>query len=153
MIRLVILLTAFAVCACGGNSRAGSEPKMSEKAKIIYQKTENKIADLESSLETLHKGADVQQVIKILTDVRKLEYSFDSTEMNRTAINMCKDLQRKVEAVQIRRYQRLKCSFYHQISLYSDRKMFSLRRWWNILSILKKVTGCIMTSICRIPLM
>lgn len=102
MIRLVILLTAFAVCACGGNSRVGSEPKMSEKAKIIYQKTENKIADLESSLETLHKGADVQQVIKILTDVRKLEYSFDSTEMNRAAINMCKDLQRKVEAVQIK---------------------------------------------------
>lgn len=51
-------------------------------------------------MEQLQKETDAQQIIKVLTDVKKLEYNFDSTDMNRAAIEKCKALQARVVEVQ-----------------------------------------------------
>ena len=100
MRNILIVLTAIIICACGGNNSKSSEPQMSEKAKILYEKAEKKIADVENSVEQLQKGTDAQQIIKVLADVKKLEYNFDSTDMNRAAIEKCKALQARVVEVQ-----------------------------------------------------
>lgn len=100
MRRLAILFSLFVVCACGNNANQDSEPKMSEKSRILYKKAEKKISDVETRIEQLQKGTDVQQIIKVLTDARSLEYHFDSTGMNRAAIEKCKALQAKAVEVQ-----------------------------------------------------
>ena len=100
MRNILIVLTAIIICACGGNNSKSSEPQMSEKAKILYEKAEKKIADVENRVEQLQKGADAQQIIKVLTDAKKLEYKFDSTDMNRAAIEKCKALHARVVEVQ-----------------------------------------------------
>ena len=100
MKNIAIILSIFIVCACGNNASQSSEPKMSEKSKILYEKAEKKISDVESRVEQLQKGADAQQIINILTDAKKLEYKFDSTGMNRAAIEKCKTLQEKIIEVQ-----------------------------------------------------
>ena len=100
MRNILIVLTAIIICACGGNNSKSSEPQMSEKAKILYEKAEKKIADVENRVEQLQKGTDAQQVIKVLTDAKKLEYKFDSTDMNRAAIEKCKALQTRIVEVQ-----------------------------------------------------
>ena len=100
MRNILIVLTAIIICACGGNNSKSSEPQMSEKAKILYEKAEKKIADVENRVEQLQKGTDAQQIIKVLTDAKKLEYKFDSTDMNRAAIEKCKALQARVVEVQ-----------------------------------------------------
>ena len=100
MRTILIILTTLTICACGGRSNKVAEPKMSEKAKILYEKAEKKIADVENRVEQLQKGTDAQQIIKVLTDVKKLEYKFDSTDMNRAAIEKCKALQARVVEVQ-----------------------------------------------------
>ena len=48
MRNILIVLTAIIICACGGNNSKSSEPQMSEKAKILYEKAEKKIADVEN---------------------------------------------------------------------------------------------------------
>ena len=73
---------------------------MPEKAKILYEKAEKKILDVDTRVAQLHKGTDVQQIIKVLTDARNLGYHFDSTGMNRAAIEKCKALQTKAVEVQ-----------------------------------------------------
>lgn len=73
---------------------------MPEKAKILYEKAEKKILDVNSRVAQLHKGTDVQQIIKVLTDARNLGYHFDSSGMNRAAIEKCKTLQAKAVDVQ-----------------------------------------------------
>lgn len=97
---LAVLLSVFLAYACGNINNKDSEPRMSEKARILYEKAENKIADVENRVNQLKKGTDVQQVIMVLTDAKKLEYRFDSTGMNRAAIEKCKTLQAKTVYVQ-----------------------------------------------------
>lgn len=100
MRRLAIIVSMFVICSCGTNANQSSEPQMPEKAKILYEKTEKKIVDVESRVELLQKGDDVQQIIKVLADAKKLEYKFDSTGMNRAAIEKCKALQARAIEVQ-----------------------------------------------------
>ena len=100
--RIIILaITLMMVIGCHNvNKGADSEPKMSEKALLLYNKAEKKIVDLENRVEQLQKGTDAQQIINVLTDVKKLEYKFDSTDMNRAAIEKCKALQSRIVEVQ-----------------------------------------------------
>lgn len=98
--RIAVILSAFIVCACGNNANQSSEPQMPEKAKFLYEKAEKKILDLETRVEQLQKGTDAQEIIKVLSYVKKLEYRFDSTGMNRAAIEKCKALQAKAVEVQ-----------------------------------------------------
>ena len=100
MKRIAVILSVFIICACGNNADQSSEPKMSEKAKILYEKAEKKIADVECRVEQLQKGTDAQQIIAVLSDAKKLEYKFDSTDMNRAAIEKCKALQTRAIEVQ-----------------------------------------------------
>ena len=101
MKRLTVLLSILILCSCGGDgSSQNSEPKMSEKAKILYEKAEKKVSYVETRICQLNKGTDGQQLIKLLTDARNLEYHFDSTGMNRAAIEKCKALQVKIIKVQ-----------------------------------------------------
>jgi len=100
MKRLAILVAAVAICACHGNQTESTEPKMSEKAKILYGKAEKKVSDLESRVSRLGKGTDRQVFISLLSEAKKLTYDFDSTGMNRVAIDKCKALQQRIEAVQ-----------------------------------------------------
>lgn len=100
MKRFAIILSVVAVCACGNNANQGSDPKMSKKAIILYEKAEKKVKDVETSVEQLQRGTDVQHIIKVLTDARNLDYHFDSAGMNRAAIDKCKALQAKVDQVQ-----------------------------------------------------
>ena len=100
MRTILIILTTLTICACGGRSNKVAEPKMSEKSKILYEKAEKKVLDVESRIQDLHKGTDAQQIIKVLTDAKKLEYKFDSTNMNRAAIEKCSALQARIIEVQ-----------------------------------------------------
>ena len=100
MRQLVIILSVFAICACGNNASQSSEPQMPERAKILYEKAKKKILDVDTRVAQLHKGTDGQQIIKVLTDARNLGYNFDSTGMNRAAIEKCKALQAKAVEVQ-----------------------------------------------------
>ena len=100
MKRIAVILSVFIICACGNNADQSSEPKMSEKAKILYEKAEKKIADVECRVEQLQKGTDAQQIIAVLSDAKKLEYKFDSADMNRAAIEKCKALQTRAIEVQ-----------------------------------------------------
>ena len=100
MKRLAIILSVFITCSCGNNASQSSEPQMPEKAKILYEKAEKKILDLETRVEQLQKGTDAQEIIKVLSDVKRLEYHFDSTGMTHAAVEKCKDLQAKAIEVQ-----------------------------------------------------
>ena len=97
---ILIALLSIALSACNWSPNKSAELKMSEKSKILYEKAEKKIADVENRVEQLQKGTDAQQIIEVLTDVKKLEYNFDSTDMNRAAIEKCKALQARVVEVQ-----------------------------------------------------
>lgn len=99
MKRLAIILSILAVCSCISGSES-AEPRMSEKAKILYNKAETKIADVENRVNLLEKGMDAQQIVLLLTQVRDLEYRFDSTGMNRAAIDKCKALQQRIAEIQ-----------------------------------------------------
>ena len=83
-----------------GNRASDAEPKMSEKALLLYNKAEKKVLDVETRVSELTGGADRQQIINVLADARVLEYDFDSTGMNRAAIEKCKALQSKIVKVQ-----------------------------------------------------
>lgn len=98
MRRFVIILATIAVCACNGNN--SSEPKMSRKTKALYEEIEEQVAYMEERVSQLRKGSDMQDYISVLSDARDLAYDFDSTGMNRAAIDKCKALQKRVEAVQ-----------------------------------------------------
>ena len=74
---------------------------MSEKAKILYEKAEKKVADLEGRVNQLGKGTDRQVFISVLSDAKKLTYNFDSTGMNKAAIDKCIALQQRIEATQM----------------------------------------------------
>lgn len=100
MKRLTVILSAIIVCACGNNANQSSEPQMSEKSKILYEKAERKILDVESRINELHKGTNTQEIIKVLSDAKKLEYHFDSSGMNHAAVEKCKALQAKAIEVQ-----------------------------------------------------
>ena len=95
-----MILIALAICSCQGNQKGSSEPKMSEKAKILYDKAEKKAADLEGRVNQLGKGTDRQAFISVLSDAKKLTFDFDSTGMNRAAIDKCKALQHRIEEAQ-----------------------------------------------------
>lgn len=89
MKRLTVLLSILILCSCGGDgSSQNSEPIMSEKAKILYEKAEEKVSYVETRICQLNKGTDLQQVVRLLTDARNLEYHFDSTGMNRAVSQM-----------------------------------------------------------------
>ena len=96
-----VILIALAICSCQGNQNDSSEPKMSEKAKILYEKAEKKVADLEECVNQLGKGTDRQVFISVLSDAKKLTYNFDSTGMNRAAIDKCIALQQRIQATQM----------------------------------------------------
>ena len=100
MRNVLITLIAIAISACNGSSNKSAEPKMSEKAKILYEKAEKKVAELEGRIDLLGNGTDRQVFISVLSDAKKLTYNFDSTEMNRAAIDKCKALQQRIEAAQ-----------------------------------------------------
>lgn len=95
-----MILIALAICSCQGNQNKSSEPQMSEKSKILYEKAEKKVSDLEGRVGILDKGTDRQVFISVLSDAKKLSYDFDSTGMNRAAIDKCKALQQRIETVQ-----------------------------------------------------
>ena len=95
------ILTALAICACSGNSNKCAEPKMSEKSKILYEKAEKKVSDLEERINQLGKGTDRQVFISVLSDAKKLSFKFDSTGMNRAAIEKCMTLQQRIEDAQM----------------------------------------------------
>ena len=97
---ILIALSALAICACNSSGNKSVEPKMSEKAKILYEKAENKVSDLEERINLLGKGTDRQTFISVLSDAKKLTFDFDSTGMNRAAIDKCKALQQRMEEVQ-----------------------------------------------------
>ena len=96
-----VILIALAICSCQGNQNDSSEPKMSEKAKILYEKAEKKVADLEERINQLGKGTDRQVFISVLSDAKKLSFKFDSTGMNRAAIEKCMTLQQRIEDAQM----------------------------------------------------
>ena len=98
---ILIALSALAICACNSSGDKSVEPKMSEKAKILYEKAENKVSDLEERVNRLGKGTDRAVFISVLSDAKKLTYNFDSTGMNRAAIDKCIALQQRIEATQI----------------------------------------------------
>lgn len=100
MKRLAFFLFILALCSCGSNGSQNDEPQMSEKAKILYEKAEEKVSYVETRICQLNKGTDLQQVVRLLTDARNLEYHFDSTGMNRAAIEKCKALQVKIIKIQ-----------------------------------------------------
>lgn len=97
---LVISLLVLMGCQSSNNRVSDSEPKMSEKALLLYNKAERKVADVESRVADLSAGADRQHVISVLTEAKALEYRFDSTGMNRAAIEKCKTLQQRIVDVQ-----------------------------------------------------
>ena len=101
MRNILIVLTAIIICACGGNNSKSSEPQMSEKAKILYEKAEKKVSDLEERINQLGKGTDRQVFISVLSDAKKLSFKFDSTGMNRAAIEKCMTLQQRIEDAQM----------------------------------------------------
>jgi hypothetical protein len=74
---------------------------MSEKSQILYDKAEKKVSDLEERINQLGKGTDRQVFISVLSDAKKLSYKFDSTGMNRAAIEKCITLQQRIEEAQI----------------------------------------------------
>ena len=100
MRAILIVLAAIVISACSGSGNRSAEPKMSDKAKILYEKAEKKVSDLEGRVDQLGKGTDRQVFISVLSDAKKLAYDFDSTGMNRAAIDKCKALQQRIEEVQ-----------------------------------------------------
>ena len=94
-----MVLGIVAICACNGERNNMGTPKMSEKSKILYEKAEKKMLDLEERVAQLNKETDSQEANSILRDARKLAYDFDSTGMNKPAIAQCKTLQQRIEAV------------------------------------------------------
>ena len=96
----LIVLIAIILSACGESVNRSSEPKMSEKAKLLYDKAESKVSDLEERVNQLGVGTDREVFISVLSDAKKLTYNFDSAGMNRAAIDKCKALQQRIEDVQ-----------------------------------------------------
>lgn len=100
MKKVTGIFAALLLCSCVGNGGGSSVPEMSEKSRILYEKAQKKVDAVEESVEKLRKGDNVQQVIKVLSDARNLEYDFDSAGMNKAAIAKCRALQDKLVKVQ-----------------------------------------------------
>ena len=100
--RYIVLAAALLIMtAChNGNGSSNTEAKMSEKALLIYNKVEKKTAEVETKVSQMGEGATHQQILSVLTEVKSLEYTFDSTGMNRAAIEKCKALQQRIVEVQ-----------------------------------------------------
>ena len=79
MKTILIVLTAVVICSCSGSGSKSAEPKMSEKAKILYEKAEKKASDLEERVNQLGRGADRQVFISVLSDAKKLTYKVGET--------------------------------------------------------------------------
>ena len=95
---IVLAVSLLLLVGCQyGNKVSDNEPKMSEKALLLYNKAESKVSDLEQRIGMLGKGTDRQIFISVLSDAKKLTYDFDSTGMNRAAIDKCKALQHRIE--------------------------------------------------------
>ena len=91
----VIFLLIMAGCNIRNNA-SDEEPRMSEKALLLYNKAEKKVADIEEKISELNNGMDRQKAVTVISEAKKLEYSFDSIGMNRAAINKCQALQQKI---------------------------------------------------------
>lgn len=98
---LLTIIAALLVCSCGGNGNGGVDPKMPEKSKILFDKAEKKVIDLEDRLAQLSQSADVQTIVSVLSDAKKVGYDFDSTGMNKAAIEKCNALQQRALDVQL----------------------------------------------------
>ena len=67
----LIVLIAIILSACGESVNRSSEPKMSEKAKLLYDKAESKVSDLEERVNQLGVGTDREVFISVLSDAKK----------------------------------------------------------------------------------
>ena len=100
--RYIFLAAAILIMsAChNGSSSSNTEAQMSEKALLLYTKAEKKIAEVEIKVSDITDGVTHQQLLSVLTEVRSLEFTFDSTGMNRAAVEKCKALQKRIVEVQ-----------------------------------------------------
>ena len=95
-----IMLAVLAFYACSSGQNGTSEAKMPEKAKILYNKTEVKIRDLEERVNRLDKEIDAKMIVAVLIDAKKLNYDFNPDGMNSLAVEKCLALQKKAKEVQ-----------------------------------------------------
>ena len=97
----IFLLTMILV-SCKNHGTARSESIiMPEKAKIIYAKTEEKVAALENLLNSANQSLTAQELRNLISISNDLSYDFDSTGMNRAAIDRCLSLQQRITALNV----------------------------------------------------
>lgn len=98
---IVLAVSVLLLVGCQhGNKASNNGPQMSEKALLLYNKAESKVSDLEQRIGMLGNGTDREIFMSVLSDVKKITFDFDSTGMNRAAIDKCMALQQRIEEVQ-----------------------------------------------------
>lgn len=108
---IVVFIAAVAMVSCGGNDQSKSKNiqsqtlergdssesvvSLSEREKLLYDKTSAKVAELEVALTSAETG-DVENVAKLLSDIRKLQYHYNDTSMNSVTRDYCAALAERI---------------------------------------------------------
>lgn len=108
---IVVFFAAVAMVSCGGNDQSKSKyiqsrtvgsgnssegvVSLSEREKLLYDNTSAKVAELEVALTTAEAG-DVENVAKLLSDIRKLQYRYNDASMNSATRDYCAALAERI---------------------------------------------------------
>lgn len=110
---VVAIAVAMALVACGGaNSSTKEENKpvvvedngevtLSEREQILYDKVSVEVTEAEAALDAFEAG-EPSNIAKLLSDIRKLQYNYNSKMMNSATVAHCEALKERIVALKER---------------------------------------------------
>lgn len=97
MKKFMLLIVLGIMCAC---NNGGDTPRMPKKERQQYENTEARLTDLESRTSCIYSIKKGSEGKDLIDDIKALNYDFDSTRMNKAAIQLCRQLQERVISLQ-----------------------------------------------------
>ena len=108
---IVMIFVAAAMVSCGGNGQSRGKNiqsqkvenedspesivSLSEREKLLYETTLVKVVELEAALTSAEAG-EVENVGKLFSDIRKLQYHYNDTSMNSATRAYCATLAERI---------------------------------------------------------
>lgn len=110
---VVAIAVAMALVACGGaNNSTNEENKpvvvedngevtLSEREQILYDKVSAEVTEAEVALDAFEAG-EPSNIAKVLNDIRRLQYNYNSKMMNSATVAYCEVLKERIVALKER---------------------------------------------------
>lgn len=110
---VVAIAVAMALVACGGANNSTKEENkpvavedtgevtLSEREQILYDKVSAEVTEAEAALDAFEAG-EPSNIAKLLSDIRKLQYNYNSKMMNSATVAHCEALKERIVALKER---------------------------------------------------